>query len=56
MFDTCLQLSNLLKCKKVNISPVITHMLPLKVFHGGMETVIPMKKEMGKVVSFPKAK
>jgi threonine 3-dehydrogenase len=56
MFDTWFQLSNLLKYKKVDISPVITHKLPLKDFHEGMEEVVSTKKEVGKVVFFPEAR
>ncbi|NIM99825.1 MAG: L-threonine 3-dehydrogenase [candidate division Zixibacteria bacterium] len=56
MFDTWFQLSNLLKYKKVDISPVITHKLPLKEFHKGMEAVVSSKKEVGKVVFFPEAR
>ena len=56
MFDTWFQLSNLLKFKKVDISPVITHRMPLKDFHKGMEAVISKRREVGKVVFFPEAK
>jgi len=56
MFETWFQLSNLLKFKKVDITPVITHKLPLKDFHEGMEAVISPKKDVGKVVFFPEAK
>jgi threonine 3-dehydrogenase len=56
MFDTWFQLSNLLKYKKVDISPVITHKLPLKDFQEGVEAVVSEKKEVGKVVFFPEAK
>ncbi len=56
MFDTWFQLSNLLKYKKVDISPVITHKLPLKDFQEGMEAVVSSKKEVGKVVFFPEAR
>lgn len=56
MFDTWFQLSNLLKYKKVDISPVITHKMPLKDFHKGIEAVISSKREAGKVVFFPEAK
>jgi len=56
MFETWFQLSNLLKYKKVDVTPVITHKLPLKDFHEGMEAVISEKKEVGKVIFFPEAK
>jgi threonine 3-dehydrogenase len=56
MFETWFQLSNLLKYKKVDISPVITHKLPLKDFLEGMEAVVSSNKEVGKVVFFPEAK
>ena len=56
MFKTWFELSNLLKFKKVDISPVITHKMPLKDFHKGMEAVISKRKEAGKVVFFPEAK
>jgi len=56
MFETWFQLSNLLKFKKVDITSVITHKLPLKDFHEGMEAVISKKGEVGKVVFFPEAK
>jgi threonine 3-dehydrogenase len=56
MFDTWFELSNLLKFKKVDISPVITHRMPLKDFHKGMEAVISKRREVGKVVFFPEAK
>jgi threonine 3-dehydrogenase len=55
MFDTWFQLGNLLKYKKVDVSPVITHKMPLKDFHKGMEAVVSSKKEVGKVVFFPEA-
>ena len=55
MFDTWFQLSNLLKFKKVDVSPVITHKMPLKDFHKGLEAVVSSKKEVGKVVFFPEA-
>jgi threonine 3-dehydrogenase len=56
MFRTWFELSNLLKHKKVDISPVITHKMPLKDFDKGMEAVISKRKEVGKVVFFPEAK
>ncbi len=56
MFETWFQLSNLLKFKKVDISPVITHKMPLKDFYKGMEAVISSKREVGKVVFFPEEK
>jgi len=56
MFDTWFQLNNLLKYKKVDISPVITHKMPLKDFQKGMELVISSRREVGKVVFFPEAK
>ncbi len=56
MFETWFELSNLLKYKKVDVTPVITHKLPLKDFHEGMEAVISEKKEVGKVIFFPEAK
>jgi len=56
MFETWFQLSNLLKYKKVDVSPVITHKMPLKDFQKGMEAVISSKREVGKVVFFPEAK
>jgi threonine 3-dehydrogenase len=56
MFDTWFQLSNLLKYKKVDISPVITHKMPLKDFQKGMEALVSSKKEVGKVVLFPEEK
>lgn len=56
MFETWFQLSNLLKYKKVDVTPVITHKLPLRDFHEGMEAVISDKKEVGKVIFFPEAK
>jgi threonine 3-dehydrogenase len=52
MFDTWFQLSNLLKYKKVDVSPVITHTMPLKDFQKGMKAVISSKREVGKVVFF----
>ena len=56
MFKTWFELSNLLKFKKVDISPVITHKMPLKDFHEGMEAVTSSQKDVGKVVFFPEAK
>jgi len=56
MFSTWFQLTNLLKFKKVDVSPVITHKMPLKDFHQGMEAVISSKREVGKVVFFPEEK
>jgi len=56
MFKTWFELNNLLKYKKVDISPVITHKMPLKDFHKGMEAVASKRKEVGKVVLFPEAK
>ena len=56
MFKTWFELSNLLKHKKVDISPVITHKMPLKDFQKGMEAVTSKRKEVGKVVFFPEAR
>jgi threonine 3-dehydrogenase len=56
MFDTWFQLSNLLKYKKVDVSPVITHKMPLKDFQKGMDAVISSKREVGKVVFLPEEK
>lgn len=54
MFETWFILSNLLKYKRIDISPVITHRLPLEDFAQGFDLM--NSKSCGKVILFPNFK
>jgi threonine 3-dehydrogenase len=53
MFDTWMRVRNLLKYKKLDISPVVTHKLPLDKFEEGFSLMTTRPKVCGKVVLFP---
>lgn len=53
MFETWLTVRNLLASKRLDISPVVTHKLPLEEFHKGFDLMITSPKTSGKVVLFP---
>lgn len=53
MYDTWFKVANLLKYKKIDISPVITHKLKLKDFKEGFRLMIDSPKVSGKVVLIP---
>jgi len=56
MFDTWFKVTNFLRTGKLDISPVVTHKLPLEDFEKGFELMINSPKKSGKVVLFPNAK
>lgn len=51
MYETWMQVSNLLKSGQMNVEPLITHRLPLKEFEKGFELM--MRGKCGKVVLVP---
>ena len=53
MFETWIMVQNLLASKRLDISPVVTHQLPLADFEKGFELMIASPKSSGKVVLFP---
>ena len=53
MFDTWITVQNLLASKRLDISPVVTHKLPLADFERGFDLMIASPKSSGKVVLFP---
>lgn len=53
MYDTWHKVANLLKYKKLDISPVVTHKLPLEKFEEGFNLMIDRPKVSGKVVLIP---
>ncbi|MEW6686889.1 MAG: L-threonine 3-dehydrogenase [Candidatus Edwardsbacteria bacterium] len=56
MFDTWIKVTNLLKYKKIDISPIITHKLPLEKFEEGFSLMMKSPKTSGKVVLLPEMK
>jgi threonine 3-dehydrogenase len=52
MYETWYQMEALLKAGKLNLSPVITHRLPMHDFAKGMELL--KSGEASKIVLFPK--
>lgn len=53
MFDTWFRVRNFLKSKRLDISPVITHKLPLAEFEAGFNLMNANPKVCGKVVLIP---
>ncbi len=53
MFDTWFTVSNMLASKRLDISPVITHRLPLSSFEEAFELMIETPKKSGKIILFP---
>jgi threonine 3-dehydrogenase len=53
MFDTWFKVANLLRSGLLDISPVITHKLPLEDFERGFELMMKRPKEAAKIVLFP---
>ncbi len=53
MFDTWITVRNLLASKRLDISPVVTHKLPLADYEKGFDLMITSPKTSGKVVLFP---
>ncbi|HZV11823.1 MAG TPA: L-threonine 3-dehydrogenase, partial [Candidatus Kapabacteria bacterium] len=56
MFDTWFTVNNLLKSKRLNIEPVITHKMPMKNFEEAFHLMMETPKKVGKVVMFPDEK
>lgn len=55
MFDTWISVRNLLASGRLDISPVITHKLPLADYAKGFDLMMKSPKTCGKVVLFPQA-
>ncbi|MBN1426478.1 zinc-binding dehydrogenase [Candidatus Fermentibacteria bacterium] len=55
LFDTWYRVRNLLASARVDIRPIITHLLPLERFTEGFETAMGTPRQCGKVVLFPDA-
>lgn len=53
MFETWFTVRNLLASKRLDISPVVTHKLPLKDFMQGFDLMLTSPKSSGKVVLLP---
>ncbi|HUU46731.1 MAG TPA: L-threonine 3-dehydrogenase [Acidobacteriota bacterium] len=53
MFDTWITVRNLLASGRLDISPVVTHKLPLSDYAKGFDLMIKSPKTCGKVVLFP---
>ncbi|KPJ54129.1 L-threonine 3-dehydrogenase [candidate division TA06 bacterium DG_24] len=53
MYDTWFKVANLLKYKRLDISPIVTHTLPLEEFEKGFSLMMTRPKISGKVVMFP---
>lgn len=53
MYDTWFKVANLLKHKKLDITPVVTHKLPLEKFAEGFRLMTDRPKVSGKVVLIP---
>ncbi|MEW6457389.1 MAG: L-threonine 3-dehydrogenase [Acidobacteriota bacterium] len=53
MFNTWVKTTNLLKYKRLDISPVITHKFKLEDFKKGFELMMAIPKVSGKIVLFP---
>ncbi|MEW5701497.1 MAG: L-threonine 3-dehydrogenase [Candidatus Zixiibacteriota bacterium] len=53
MFDTWVTVRNLLTSGRLDITPVITHTLPLAEFAKGFDLMMTSPKQSGKVVLFP---
>jgi len=55
MFDTWFRVRNLLASRRLNISPVITHLFTLEKFENGFEAMMTRPRKSAKVVLFPDA-
>jgi threonine 3-dehydrogenase len=55
MFDTWFTVSNLLSSKRLDVTPVVTHKMPLANFEEAFEMMIETPKKVGKIVLFPDA-
>ena len=53
MFDTWYTVSNLLKSKRLDVSPVITHRLPLSKYNEAFDMLMTPGNKVGKIVLFP---
>jgi threonine 3-dehydrogenase len=53
MFDTWFTVSNLLSSKRLDVTPVVTHKMPLTNFEEAFELMIETPKKAGKIVLFP---
>jgi threonine 3-dehydrogenase len=53
MFDTWFTVSNLLSSKRLDVTPVVTHKMPLTDFEEAFELMIETPKKAGKIVLFP---
>lgn len=53
MFDTWFTVSNLLSSKRLDVTPVVTHKMPLTSFEEAFELMIETPKKAGKIVLFP---
>jgi len=53
MYDTWFKVANLLKYKRLDISPIVTHTLLLEEFEKGFSLMMTRPKISGKVVMFP---
>ncbi len=53
MFDTWFTVSNLLSSKRLDVTPVVTHKMPLTNFEEAFELMIEVPKKVGKIVLFP---
>jgi len=56
MYDTWFTVANLLRTGKLDISPVVTHKLPLEEFEKGFSLMLNSPKKSGKVILFPDSK
>ncbi|RKY84655.1 L-threonine 3-dehydrogenase [candidate division KSB1 bacterium] len=56
MFDTWFKMANLLNSGKLDITPVVTHKLPLEEFKKGFSLMMNTPKLCGKVVLYPDSK
>ena len=53
MFDTWFTVSNLLASKRLDVTPVVTHKMPLEDYKEAFELMIETPKKVGKIVLFP---
>lgn len=53
MFDTWYRVRNLLAAKRIDVSPVVTHMMTLEDFQKGFEAMTTRPRTSAKVVLFP---
>lgn len=53
MYDTWTKVRNILSSGRIDITPVITHKMPLDDFAKGFELMLDVPKKAGKIVLFP---